>query len=102
MKSTLNKLFLILQIVSALCMIGAIKVWAPVCGKLLELANGNQVPMKCHWAGQTAIAVSIIILAAAFMALLSKTEYKKIMVINAVAAIMLFGTFSGLIGEGSE
>jgi len=98
MKSTLNKLFLILQIVSALCMIGAIKVWAPVCGKLLELANGNQVPMKCHWAGQTAIAVSIIILAAAFMALLSKTEYKKIMVINAVAAIMLFGTFSGLIG----
>ena len=55
MKTKLNKIMIALQAVSALCLIGAVKIWAPVCGKLLDLANGNQVPMKCHWAEQAAV-----------------------------------------------
>ena len=98
MKTTMNKILIILQAVSALCLIGAVKIWAPVCDKMLDLANGNQVPMKCHWAGQATIAFAIIILAAAVMALLAKKEYKGLMVISAVASVMLFLIFTSLIG----
>ena len=98
MKTTMNKVMIALQALSAICMIGAIKMWAPVCGKLLDLANGNQVPMKCHWAAQAGIAVSVVILVAAAMAFLAKKEYKGFMVVNAVAAAMLFLVFTSLIG----
>ena len=98
MKTTMNKVLTVLQALAAACVIGAVKFWAPVCGKMLDLANGNQVPMKCHWAGQAAIAVSVIILAAAVMALLAKKEYKGLMVVNAVAAVVLFLVFTSLIG----
>ena len=97
MKTTMNKVMIALQVLAAALLLGAVKFWAPVCGKLLDLANGNQVPMKCHWAGQAAIAVSIII-AAAIMALLAKKEYKGLMVVNAVAAVLLFMVFTSLIG----
>ena len=98
MKTTMNKVMIILQAFAAAALLGAVKIWAPVCGKMLELANGNQVPMKCHWAGQAAIAVSVIILAVAVMALLAKKEYKGLMVVNAVAAVVLFLVFTSLIG----
>lgn len=98
MKTTMNKMMIVLQALSALCLVGAIKLWAPVCGKMLDLANGNRVPMKCHWAAQAAIAVCVIILAAAIMALLAKKEYKGLMVVNAVAGVVLLLVFTGLIG----
>ena len=98
MKTTMNKVMIILQALAAAALLGAIKIWAPVCGKLLDLVNGKQVPMKCHWAGQAAIAVSVIIIAASVMALLAKKEYKGLMVVNAVAAVLLFLVFTSLIG----
>ena len=98
MKTTMTKVMIVLQALAAAALLGAIKIWAPVCGKMLELANGNQVPMKCHWAGQAAIAISVIIITAAVMALLSKKEYKGLMVVNAVAAVILFLVFTSLIG----
>ena len=94
MKTNLNKIMIALQALAAACMIGAIKIWAPVCGKMLELVSGKTVPMKCHWAGQAAIAVSIIIVAVAVMAFLAKKEYKGLMVVNAVAAVILFLVFT--------
>lgn len=98
MKTTMNKVMIALQALAAAALLGAAKIWAPVCGKLLDLANGNQVPMKCHWAGQAAIAVSVIILVTAVMAFLAKKEYKGLMVVNAVAAVVLFMVFTSLIG----
>ena len=98
MKTKLNNILIIFQAVAALCMLGAIKIWAPVCGKLLELTSGKQVPMKCHWAGQAAIAVSIIILAVAIVALLTKKAYKGLMIVNVVAGVVLFLVFTSLIG----
>ena len=98
MKTTLNKVMIALQALAAALLVGAIKIWAPVCGKMLELVNGKQVPMKCHWAGQAAIAISVIIIAAALIALLAKKEYKGLMVVNAVAAVVLFLVFTSLIG----
>ena len=98
MKTTMNKIMIALQAIAALCVLGAVKIWAPVCGKMLDLANGNQTHMKCHWAGQAAIAVAVIILAAALMALLAKKEYKGLMVVNAVSGTLLFLVFTSLIG----
>ena len=98
MKTTFNKIMIALQAAAALCLMGAIKIWAPVCGKMLELVSGKQVPMKCHWAGQAAIAICIIMLAVAVMAFLAKKEYKGLMVVNAVAAVVLFMVFTSLIG----
>ena len=98
MKTTFNKIMIALQAAAALCLIGAIQIWAPVCGKMLELVSGKQVPMKCHWAGQAAIAVSVIILAVAVVAMLTKKEYKGLMVVNAVAGVVLFLVFTKLIG----
>ena len=94
MKTTMNKIMLALQALAAALLIGAVKIWAPVCGKMLELVSGKEVPMKCHWAGQAAIAVSVIILAVAIMAFLAKQDYKGLMVVNAVAAVILFLVFT--------
>lgn len=98
MKTTMNKILIAIQALCALCVMGAVKIWAPVCGRMLDLANGNQVPMKCHWAGQAAMAICVIILAAALMALLAKKEYKGLMVVTGVAGALLFLTFTSLIG----
>ena len=98
MKTKLNNMLILVQAVAAAVMVGAIKIWAPVCGKMLELVSGKEVPMKCHWAGQAAIAISVIMIVAAVMALLAKKEYKGLMVVNAVAAVVLFLIFTSLIG----
>ena len=98
MKTKLNNMLILVQAVAAAVMVGAIKIWAPVCGKMLELVSGKEVPMKCHWAGQAAIAISVIMIVAAVMALLAKKEYKGLMVVNAVAAVVLFLVFTSLIG----
>ena len=99
MKTKLNNMLILIQAVAAAVMVGAVKIWAPVCGKMLELVSGKEVPMKCHWAGQAAIAICVIILAAAVMALLAKKEYKGFMVVNAVAGALLFLIFTNtLIG----
>ena len=99
MKTNLNKIMIALQAIAAVLLIGAIKIWAPVCGKMLELTTGKTVPMKCHWAGQAGLAIAIVILAAAIMALLAKKEYKGLMVITAVCGVLLFMVFAtGFIG----
>lgn len=94
MKTNLNKIMIALQALAAALLIGAIKIWAPVCGKMLELTTGKTVPMKCHWAGQAGLAIAITILVAAIMALLAKKEYKGLMVITAVCAVLLFMVFA--------
>lgn len=98
MKTKMTNILIAVQAVAALAVIGAVKIWAPACGKMLELANGNQVPMKCHWAGQAAIVVGVMILATAVMAFLAKKDYKKFAFVNAVAGVLLFMVFTSLIG----
>lgn len=94
MKSKMNKIMIVLQALAAVCMIGALRIWAPVCGKMLDLANGNQTHMKCYWAGQAGLAVAVILLAAALMALLAKKEYKGFMVVTAICGALLFMVFA--------
>lgn len=54
----------ILKVVSLLCAlaaIGAVLLWSPVCVGSLELANGNMVPMRCAYAGKTALLLAVIL-----------------------------------------
>ena len=98
MKTKLDDLMAALQAAAAVCTIGAVKLWAPVCGSMLELANGNETHMKCYYAGQAAFGVALIILAIA-AAFLTKKGYKSLLAVNIVAAAVLFFVFSGsLIG----
>lgn len=98
MKTKLSYVMLSIQALAALCSVGAVKIWAPVCGKLLTLTTGKEVPMRCYYTGQAAIAVAGIMLAAAVVALLCKKGHRKLMIISIVAAVMLFLLFSSLIG----
>jgi len=98
MKRKLSNLWISLQAIAALSVIGAVKLWAPVCGKMLELANGNTTHMKCFYTGQAAVAVSVVLLTAAVLALWAKTGHKRLMVISALCAVILFLLFTTLIG----
>ena len=98
MKTKLMNILIAVQALAGVLLIGAVKIWAPVCGKMLELVSGKEVPMKCHWAGQAAIVVSVLIVVTAVMGLLAKKDYKKFAVINAVAGVLLFMVFTNLIG----
>ena len=98
MKTKLSNILICLQAAAALCVIGAVKIWAPVCGKMLTLETGKEVPMRCFYTGQAAIAIAVVMLAIAVVALLTKSGHRKLMVVSSVAAVMLFLVFSSLIG----
>ena len=98
MKTKLSNILIGLQAAAALCVIGAVKLWAPVCGKMLTLETGKEVPMRCFYTGQAAIAIAVVMLAIAAVALLTKSGHRKLMIVSSVAAVMLFLLFSSLIG----
>ena len=98
MMTKLNKILAALQALAAVIAVGAVKIWAQVCGKLLELTNGRQVPMKCHWAGQATIALAVILLLLAVMSLTAKKDFKKLQIVALVGGVMLFLVYGSLIG----
>ena len=98
MKNTMNKVICALQAVAALVLIGAIKIWAPVCGKMLTLTTGKEVPMKCAWTSKAGIAIAIILIAVAVIAFFAKQDQKKFFLVSAVIGVVLFLVFTSLMG----
>ena len=98
MNHKMTKIIAIIQAIAALCAAGAVKIWAPVCTGMLTLESGKETFMKCHYTGQAAIAVAVILFAAAVVLFFSKDCPKSIEVISIVSAIMLFLLFTTLIG----
>ena len=98
MKNKLNSILLALQALAALVLVGAIKIWAPVCGKMLTLTTGKEVPMKCHWTAQAALAVAIILVAVAVVAFFAKQDQKKFFIVTAVIGVIIFMLFTSLMG----
>lgn len=98
MKSKMNNILFAIQALAAVALLCAVKFFAPVCGKMLTLANGNEVPMKCHWTSQATLAVVIILLAAAVMGLIAKQDYKKFFVVTAVVGVVTFMLYTSIIG----
>ena len=98
MKSKLFNILAAVQAAAALLVLGAIKLFAPVCGKMLTLENGNEVHMKCFYTAQAAVAVCVILLVAAVVTILSKVDYKKVQLVSITGGILLFLLFTSLIG----
>ena len=84
----------IINLAAGLAMIGAVKVWAPVCRGLLTLDSGKQVHMKCFYSGQALILLGIVIAVLAVVSMLAKKDYKLIQVASIVVALMVFLVFS--------
>ncbi|MBE6008569.1 MAG: DUF4418 family protein [Lachnospiraceae bacterium] len=98
MKTKLTTIVNIIEILCTLAIFGTLKIWAPVCDKMLTLETGKQVFMKCHYTGQAAIVIAVILIVVAVVGLLSKKDQKLIHFIAIACGVMLFLTFTKLIG----
>ena len=94
-----GKIIPLIQLVAAVVTIAAVKVFAPVCAGLLDLANGNQTHMKCWFSAQavTMIAVLLIVISA-LMFVVDESARKKMQIASIAAAIMMPLTFMKVIG----
>ena len=98
MKTKFSKILIGIQALAAVCLIGALKIWAPVCTKLLTLESGAQTHMKCHYSSQAALVIAVILLVAALAAFISKGDHKKFHFVSIAGAVSLFLIFGSLIG----
>jgi len=69
-------------------------------GKAIVLANGKQVPMKCHWTGQGEIALAVPLVAlGAVMAFSRRKESKRALsVMGIVLGVFVIALPTSLIG----
>ncbi len=93
-----NSIISAVQLISALAVIGAVKLFAPVCAGMLDLANGNQTHMKCYFTGQAAIAIAVIMAVLALISLFASKDFVKIQLATLASDAMLLLCFYKLIG----
>lgn len=98
MKNKLTTIVGVVQALAALVLIGAIKIWAPVCQKMLTLTTGKEVHMKCFYTAQASIGVAVIALVAAIVVILAQKDHKKVQLVNIACGVVLFLLFTSLIG----
>ncbi len=91
----------ILLIVSGLIMIGAIKIWSPVCQSMLELYRKNGdvkfMNMKCAHTSKLLIYLSILLI---ILGLISVIKGVKFGVLPVVIGIMMMVSMSSDYGIG--
>ena len=51
----------IAALVCAAVVCGAVLLWAPVCAGMLELTNGNMVPMRCTYTAKVELLLALIL-----------------------------------------
>ena len=86
-------------LIAAIFMIGAVKVWAPVCQKSLELANGGETHMKCFYYGTTMMYIGVLLLAEAIVMFFVKNT-RAVGIIAVVTGLLMIALTSGNIGIG--
>lgn len=94
----MKKILGIIQIIASLLLIGASRIWAPVCDKKLELVSGKNVNMKCFYADKLGLVLAFLIIVVSILLLMSKVEFKKFYFLNLVLTCLLFLTFTNIIG----
>ena len=90
MKNKITTIVGAVQALAALVLIGAIKIWAPVCQKMLTLTTGKEVHMKCFYTAQASIGVAVIALVAAIVVILAQKDHKKVQLISIACGVVLF------------
>lgn len=98
MKDKIQKIVAIVQAVASLVIVGATRFWAPVCQGKLELVSGKKVAMKCFYADRTSMVIAGLIILVTVLIFLSKYEVKKFYFINLVLGVLLFLTYTNIIG----
>ncbi len=98
MKSNTQKVVAFVQAVAALVVVGATRFWAPVCQGKLELATGKKVAMKCFYTDRVSMIIAGLIILAAVLIFISKHEVKKLYFITLVLGVLLFLTYTHIIG----
>lgn len=84
-----GKLLPALQAVCAVVLLGAIKIWAPVCSGLLDLANETQTHMKCWYSGQAVMCIAVIIGVMAALSIFMDKAPRKLMQIAVIVACFM-------------
>ena len=78
----------IAALVCAAVVCGAVLLWAPVCAGMLELTNGNMVPMRCTYTAKVDTPLSIGVCKSADMACQATAVWLRIAGgVSAVAAL---------------
>ena len=98
--NTKTKVLMIMQIIcglTALIVLGAIYIWAPVCDQFLQLANGNMTHMKCFYTAYAATYLAILLLASSIISLATRN---KTAIISLIIGIMLITITNDTIGIG--
>ena len=49
----------------------------PVCTGLLELANGKQVPMRCHWTARAEMLLGVLVMIVGLMIAFLKSQDER-------------------------
>ncbi len=101
MKKFMSKLDSILMMLSGLIMIGAIKIWAPVCQSVLELYRKNGdvkfMSMKCAHTSKLLLYLSIILI---IMGLVSSIRGTKFGIVPIVIGALMILSMSSDYGIG--
>lgn len=98
MKTKISTMIAFVQAAIALAVMGAVRIWAPVCQKMLTLQSGKEVHMKCFYTDRASMGFAAILLVCALILALAKKDFRIIQVISFVTALILFLTATKVIG----
>lgn len=93
-----NKIIAWIHLIAALLMMGALRVWAPVCQKLLTLESGKQVPMKCFYTDRVGMILAGVLLVLALILFWVKRPHRSIYVLSIVLGALLILSYTSIIG----
>lgn len=73
-------------------------------GRALTLANGKEIPMKCHWTGQAELALSVPLLVVGAMLFFSRRRESRLMlgVLTALMGLLVILLPTVLVGVCSN
>ncbi len=102
MKNLKNYLGNIISIIASILTLGAVKIWAPVCQKQLELywesGDVKLMNMRCFFTEKAVIYLSVILIVLAVIALVKKT--KPVILPILIGALYYVSTTKGALGLG--
>lgn len=88
-----EKILGIIQIIASLLLIGASRIWAPVCDKKLELVSGKNVNMKCFYADKLGLVLAFLIIVVSILLLMSKVEFKNFIFKSSFSLSFIFNFY---------
>lgn len=74
---------------AAVLILAADKIFAPVCKGTMELANGGECMMKCHYYGIALFLFGLLLLAESILIFIGKHDFKMPVAVIATAVLIL-------------